>query len=68
MKGPDVFGLVAVVSLVVFAVTATVMQLAIEKWHERTCVEQLKQATTASDTLSVVRLDSWCNYRVLADD
>ena len=37
------------------------MILGVDKWHDRTCQEQFGQAVTASDSLSVIVQDSYCN-------
>ena len=48
--------------LVAVFVTSILMQVfGINKWHDRTCQEQFSQAVTASDTLSVIRQDAYCN-------
>ena len=44
--------------LITFVLTQT---FGINKWHDRTCREQFSQAVTASDTLSVIRQDAYCN-------
>ena len=45
-----------------FFLTFFVMQIfGVNKWHDRTCQEQVSQAVTASDTLSVIRIDTYCN-------
>ena len=49
-------------ALLAFLVTMIPMKIwGVEKWHERTCVERFKQAETPSDSLSVIRQDSFCN-------
>ena len=48
--------------MVALFVTSILMQaFAVNKWHDRTCQEQFSQAVTASDTLSVIRQDAYCN-------
>ena len=66
--GSVVAGMFIGVILGFFLTFLFTMSFGVEKWHERTCVEQLNQATTASDTLSVVREDPWCNHRLLRND
>ena len=56
------FGSFGIGFVVAFFLTFFVMQIfGINKWHNRTCQEQFRQAVTASDTLSVIRIDAYCN-------
>ena len=56
------FGSFFVGLVVAFVTTFMLMQIfGINKWHDRTCQEQFSQAVTASDTLSVIRQDAYCN-------
>ncbi len=36
----------------------------VNKWHNRTCDERFNQAITASDSLTVIVDDTYCNTRL----
>ena len=52
----------AMLGLVVTLILA--MLFGVNKWHDRTCIEQFNQAVTASDSLTVIVDDSYCNTRL----
>ena len=61
----DAFLLGALLTLLL--TTVPLMIWGVQKWHDQTCSEQFNQAASASDSLSVIRQDSFCR-RLLADD
>ncbi len=52
------------VLLAFFTTFLLMMTLGVNKWHNRTCDERFNQAATASDSLTVIVDDSYCNTRL----
>ena len=57
-KGDAFLAGAVLTGLLTFVLTMT---LGVEKWHKRTCHEQFNQAATATDSLTVIRDDSFCD-------